>query len=170
LGGLANVSTQSYGPGIFNGTSAATPHVAGAAALVLGANPTFTPDQLQSFLIERAVDMGDAGLDTQYGHGRLYLGDASYSITYPLFLKVSRKSASTCHFEARGRREVSLWSSNKKDIGWIKWVFFACQILGKCNTRGISPRFAGRNDMPEQLNLLKRGVQSTLGTPLLDDK
>jgi subtilisin family serine protease len=75
LGGLANVSTQSYGPGVFNGTSAATPHVAGAAALILGANPTFTPDQLESFLAERAVDMGDAGLDTQYGHGRLHLGE-----------------------------------------------------------------------------------------------
>lgn len=75
LSGLANVSTQSYGPGVFNGTSAATPHVAGAAALALSANPGFSVDQLQSFLIERAVDMGSPGLDPQHGYGRLYLGD-----------------------------------------------------------------------------------------------
>ena len=79
LAGFANVSTQSYGPGIFNGTSSATPHVAGAAALVLSANPSFTPAQLQSFLQERAVDMGDTGVDPQFGYGRLYLGDPAAS-------------------------------------------------------------------------------------------
>jgi subtilisin family serine protease len=75
LAGFANVSTQSYGPGIFNGTSSATPHVAGAAALVLSANPSFNPDQLQSFLEEHSVDMGQTGVDTQFGYGRLYLGN-----------------------------------------------------------------------------------------------
>jgi subtilisin family serine protease len=75
ISGFANVSTQSYGQGIFNGTSAATPHVAGAAALVLGAHPEYTPDQLQAFLQERAIDLGDPGADLQFGYGRLYLGD-----------------------------------------------------------------------------------------------
>jgi subtilisin family serine protease len=75
ISGFANVSTQSYGPGMFNGTSAATPHVAGAAALVLSAHPGYTPDQLQSFLEGRAIEMGNPGMDTQFGHGRLHLGD-----------------------------------------------------------------------------------------------
>ncbi len=75
ISGFANVSTESYGPGAFNGTSAATPHVAGAAALVLSAHPDYSPDQLQSFLEGRAIDMGDAGIDTRFGHGRLHLGD-----------------------------------------------------------------------------------------------
>lgn len=75
ISGFANVSTVSYGTlNKFNGTSSATPHVAGAAALVLQANPAFGPDQLQTFLQSRAVDMGVAGLDTLYGYGRLYLG------------------------------------------------------------------------------------------------
>jgi subtilisin family serine protease len=75
ISGFANVSTQSYGPGAFNGTSAATPHVAGAAALVLSAHPDYSPGQLQSFLEGRALDMGDPGLDEQFGYGRLHLGD-----------------------------------------------------------------------------------------------
>jgi hypothetical protein len=75
ISGFANVSTESYGPSVFNGTSAATPHVAGAAALVLSARPDYSPDQLQSFLEGRAIDMGDAGIDTQFGYGRLHLGD-----------------------------------------------------------------------------------------------
>jgi subtilisin family serine protease len=76
ISGFANVSTESYGAGGFNGTSAATPHVAGAAALVLNANPSYTPAQLQTFLEGRAIDMGSAGMDTIYGYGRLYLGSA----------------------------------------------------------------------------------------------
>jgi subtilisin family serine protease len=75
ISGLANVSTQTYGPGFFNGTSAATPHVAGAAALVLSAYPADTPAQVQAFLEQRAVDIGNSGVDTQFGYGRLYLGD-----------------------------------------------------------------------------------------------
>jgi subtilisin family serine protease len=97
ISGFANVSTVSYGPGVFNGTSAATPHVAGAAALVLSAHPGYTPDQLQSFLEERAVDLGDPGLDLQFGHGRLYLGDPTGEsippqtlIYLPLILNAAR--------------------------------------------------------------------------------
>ncbi len=76
IAAFANVSTASYpNPASkFNGTSAATPHVAGAAALVKGANPGYTPAQIQSFLEGRAVDMGAAGKDTIYGYGRLHLG------------------------------------------------------------------------------------------------
>ena len=75
ISGFANVATESYPGSTFNGTSAATPHVAGAAALVLNANPGYTPAQLQSFLEGQAVDVGSAGMDTVYGYGRLYLGD-----------------------------------------------------------------------------------------------
>lgn len=77
ISAYANVNTVSYGStsGLrFNGTSAATPHVAGAAALVRQANPSFTPTQLQNFLTSRALDLGSPGPDTAYGHGRVHLG------------------------------------------------------------------------------------------------
>jgi subtilisin family serine protease len=74
-------SSSVYGPasgctGGFTGTSASAPHVAGAAALVAQANPTFTPAQIQSFLEGRAIDLGPAGKDNQYGSGKLWLGPA----------------------------------------------------------------------------------------------
>ncbi len=71
---VANVSTESTagGPG-FNGTSAATPHVAGIAALIRQLNPTLTVAQLEAELHQYAAanDLGAPGFDTQHGHGLL---------------------------------------------------------------------------------------------------
>jgi subtilisin family serine protease len=39
----------------YSGTSMASPHVAGAAALVLDAAPTYTPAQVQAFLVDKAT-------------------------------------------------------------------------------------------------------------------
>ena len=67
------VSSLTYGTTGFFGTSASSPHVAGAAALVLSAMPGLSPDELQSCLESWAVDMGDASKDSVYGSGRLRL-------------------------------------------------------------------------------------------------
>jgi subtilisin family serine protease len=63
----------SCGTGGFLGTSASAPHVAGAAALVKQAFPTFTPQQLQDFLVRNASDLGPAGPDNLFGGGELHL-------------------------------------------------------------------------------------------------
>jgi len=70
------VSTVSYGAGAFSGTSAAAPHVAGAAALVKQAYPSYTASQIAGFLEGRAVDEGTPGDDNVWGVGRLHLGDS----------------------------------------------------------------------------------------------
>jgi hypothetical protein len=79
LASFANVSTASYGPratsGGFSGTSAACPHVAGAAALVWSGYPEYSASQVRSHLESNAVDMGDAGKDNAYGYGRSLLGE-----------------------------------------------------------------------------------------------
>lgn len=58
----------------FTGTSAASPHAAGAAALVKQAFPDFTPEQVQKFLEGRAEDAAEPGKDNKYGSGILFLG------------------------------------------------------------------------------------------------
>lgn len=69
--GPTKVTTYAGGPKHFEGTSAAAPHVAGAAALLLSRNHTYTPAQLQETLEYWAVDMGEAGKDNIYGSGKL---------------------------------------------------------------------------------------------------
>jgi hypothetical protein len=49
----------------------ATPHVAGAIAVLLSKNPALTPAELDSIIEMTAVDRGAAGKDTVYGAGRL---------------------------------------------------------------------------------------------------
>ena len=68
------VSSATYGS--FFGTSAAAPHITGAAALVRQRLPCYTPAQLRAYLEGSAVDLGAAGKDTTYGSGRLVLGAA----------------------------------------------------------------------------------------------
>lgn len=69
--GRFNASQEQYG---FGGTSAAAPHVAGAAALVKQAFPNYTPEQIQKFLEDRAEDRGTRGKDNDWGAGQLVLG------------------------------------------------------------------------------------------------
>jgi Subtilase family len=66
-------STVATTPNCFNGTSAATPVVAGAAALYMG-SAAVTPAQVKSYLTGTAfVDRGSPGPDNVYGVGELYL-------------------------------------------------------------------------------------------------
>jgi subtilisin family serine protease len=62
-----NVTPSSYA--YFNGTSMATPHVSGVAALVWSYFPDCTPAQLRTSLEKSALDIGDAGFDNKTGYG-----------------------------------------------------------------------------------------------------
>lgn len=73
LSAPAGVSNATYAPQVFDGTSASTPHVAGAAALVWSAFPEFTAGRVREYLLTHAVDLGPPGPDSGYGYGRLLL-------------------------------------------------------------------------------------------------
>ena len=73
----AGVTTVSYGENGFGGTSAAAPHVAGAAALLKSANPSLSRDDLWQALVEAAVDLGPPGKDDSTGYGKLVLAVAA---------------------------------------------------------------------------------------------
>lgn len=79
LAGFDSVSSATYGAFTtceksgFAGTSAAAPHIVGAAAILKQRRPTLGPAELQAELEQTAADLGAGGKDTLYGAGRLRL-------------------------------------------------------------------------------------------------
>jgi subtilisin family serine protease len=59
-----------------SGTSMASPHVAGAAAVLLAAEPALTPAQLRARIVSSAADRGPIGHDTSFGWGLMDLASA----------------------------------------------------------------------------------------------
>ena len=66
---VSNIIEPASGYAPFNGTSMATPHVAGVAALVWSLNPACTNAQVRAALQATAEDLGAPGRDTSYGFG-----------------------------------------------------------------------------------------------------
>jgi subtilisin family serine protease len=64
-----------------SGTSMASPHVAGVAALVWAARPGLAVDELEAVLRASAKDLGDPGHDLEFGDGRI---DAAAALTEPV--------------------------------------------------------------------------------------
>ncbi|MDC9596295.1 autotransporter domain-containing protein [Xenorhabdus anantnagensis] len=60
----------------YTGTSMASPHVAGAAAVLMQRFPYMTAGQIADVLKTTATDLGDPGIDDMYGWGMLNLKDA----------------------------------------------------------------------------------------------
>ncbi len=52
-----------------SGTSMATPHVSGVAALVWSLAPRATAGQIRTAFLQTAADLGATGFDTKYGYG-----------------------------------------------------------------------------------------------------
>lgn len=70
ISGSAGYAAGNYTP-TFNGTSSATPHVAGLMALVLSVDPGLRGWEVEDILKLTARDLGTSGRDEQFGFGRI---------------------------------------------------------------------------------------------------
>ena len=68
--------------GYMQGTSMAAPVVTGSVALLMGAYPHLTSQQIVEIIFETATDLGSTGVDEIYGHGLLNLEAATSPIGY----------------------------------------------------------------------------------------
>ena len=65
----------------YQGTSMAAPHMAGVVSLIKAIYPQLTPDDLDALIVsgDISVDLGSAGRDNDFGHGRI---DALKAVNY----------------------------------------------------------------------------------------
>ena len=75
----SNVSSTNYRK--LSGTSMATPHVVGVAALVWSQDRTKSAAEIRKALEDSAEDLGDTGRDNYYGHG-LVRADRAAALLY----------------------------------------------------------------------------------------
>ena len=79
--GVDNVRLSTFGNTAAEGTSIATPHVAGLAALVKQRNPGFTPAQIATYLKDNALRRGQLAPNNPWGYGLAFLPHVGPVIT-----------------------------------------------------------------------------------------
>lgn len=118
ISGHNRVSTHTYGANGFAGTSASTPQVAGAAALVKSAFPDWTPEQIQQFLEARAEDRGAPGKDSDFGAGELFLGEASKTVA---ILELSTNLLTFQTIENKPNPDPQVVTIRNTGMGRLRW-------------------------------------------------
>ena len=79
VGVISTILNNRYGA--YNGTSMASPHVAGAAALLMGIHPNCDSSVIRSAMTDTAEDLGAEGRDNRYGYGLVNVTEADNLIS-----------------------------------------------------------------------------------------
>ena len=135
-------------PATFSGTSAAAPHVAGVAALLMSASPSASAVQISQAIINSATDLGSPGFDTTYGHGRIdaLAALSSYPPISPVELSGTLKTANGTRicamvlasgrfmFSCNPVGDFSLTSLPRESDGTVKRQVYADGFFPKIDT------------------------------------
>ncbi|MDH5305218.1 MAG: FG-GAP-like repeat-containing protein [Gammaproteobacteria bacterium] len=109
----------------FVGTSAAAPHAAGVAALVLEAKPSALPDELGRALQNSALDMGVPGVDYDSGHGLIQADAAIAAVlaSYPQDMN------------GNGQADI-LWRNSASGQNWL-YLMSGASIVGSIGVNTV---------------------------------
>ncbi len=136
-----------------SGTSMATPHAAGLAALILSKNPNLTNEEVRQIIRTGAVDLGVPGKDSSFGYGRINANNSiSISTNTPLSPIITNPKSRTVVYgtvQIKGSISGPNFSSYKIEAGagrepsaWMTLVTSTTQVinatLGTANTTQLN--------------------------------
>ncbi len=111
-------SSGRYTYGYMNGTSMATPHVAGVLALMRSANPGITPEEIDALIASGQLtsDLGPAGRDNQFGYGLI---DAAKAVRAVGIAERVNVSSSNLNLGLLDHQQTLQVSGGGTDTGFI---------------------------------------------------
>ncbi|MEO8295263.1 MAG: S8 family serine peptidase [Gemmatimonadota bacterium] len=155
----------------WNGTSMASPHVAGVAALILAANPGLTAAQIRARLETYTIDLGAAGKDNQYGNGLVNARNAltqTNAVTGTIRVRLIASATGAVVSTVAAVNGVYQFT----DVPNGTYVIYAGQDEGGDGSIGIRPRLWGAKGgtaTPSTVTISGPGVTTadfTIGFPI----
>jgi subtilisin family serine protease len=140
------LNTNNTGYTFMQGTSMATPHVAGTIALMLQKNMQLTPLQIDSILETTALDLGTAGKDNIFGAGlinALSAVNATPAGTPPNLTITVAPTGSTTIPASGGPLPFSISLHNNETFSvntqvWTQWTMPDLSTLGPFINRNLT--------------------------------
>lgn len=90
----SSMPTNTYG--FLSGTSMASPHTSGCAALLYSIDPTLTIEEVEDLMTSTAIDLGAPGPDFDYGYGRIDCFAAASQLNPDFTIQASPDAQSVC--------------------------------------------------------------------------
>lgn len=119
---------------IVSGTSNATPHASGLAALLRSQNPDWNVEQIRQAIVNGAIDDGSVGFDINYGYGKLnaynslsyssipYVKIISPIINYNSHVDYSAVSEALVISGISSGADITSWSLDLREDGSTSWL------------------------------------------------
>ena len=150
LGQTGNASTvyeaNTSGYAYLDGTSMATPHVAGSAAIIWSAKPTATNTQVRDAMNSTALDLGAAGRDVNFGYGlvqtfkateKLVGGGTTEPVTAPANLTATKTTV-------KGKLNVNLaWTAGDVTVDVYRGTTKIASAISNTGKYTDAPRVRG---------------------------
>ena len=108
----------------WQGTSMASPHVAGVAGLIKSLNSNLTPQELRDFLEQTSTDLGNPGRDDHFGVGFLNAFKAAEAVGEDAGVfgpKLGTVPSSIIYGKGAAYQELTIVNKGSDDINSLTW-------------------------------------------------
>ncbi len=164
------------------GTSMATPHAAGVAALMLAANPSLTPSQIVNYMVQTATDLGSAGTDNIYGAGLINAysavrsaagqtssGNPVLSVSTTKMYFGAGETTKTALLTNTGGGTLAVTSISHTEYSGGDWLSTSYDSVGKLLTATVTRTGLATGSYTGAINIVSNGGSASIAVTLQVD-